>query len=239
MLLRPRFFTKPDVHLSLGVGVPHPSTVEVRGDGIFRHMFFELCVHIRRAECAPLVGCRSLDWQLDKKNSKLGTFGLRLLHGLCCLWRAYFRGIYARDGRPPVANYDHGSAPGRRREEAMAAARIMSWRLMQAGLWFVVGSKDMTNAFACDTHESLQANLGRLTVDDQQLLWVRRVRAHVTVQGSDGDAEVLAGANGLEGDSNAPDESLASFATPIEKMARKHTHTHAAVSIPVHLQTLS
>ena len=213
--LRPGYFTKPDTNLPITLGEWHPSNIVVPESAIGRHMYFELCVHVRRAQCAPLLGNLSAAWQLDRHNQTSGTKRLRYISGLCALCRAYHRGLYAKHGRPAIPSYDHGSAPGRRMEEAMASAGVVVRRLRQVGYWFVVGSKDVTNAVACGSHDSIRLKTNSHCDEGAaRILWARRARSVIRVSASDGNVELLSGSGGLRGDGNAPDELLTSFFGP-------------------------
>lgn len=239
MLLQPRYVSMPHRRRGQGIGY----LPEVAPDVLFacRRAVERLLVHCRRALQAPIIGNVSQGWQLDKGNNKEGVLRLRLIHGLCPLWRAYHRGLYVRYPNEVWASYEHGSLRGRRREDAMMGARIMASKLHSASMPFVVGSKDLSNAFACGSHDVMQGYIQqRLPTDDCQLLWVRRLRSFVRVQGADGELYMLSGSGGMMGDGNAPDEFLESFRTVVSEWAtntydqRRNMVTRCAIFPAVH-----
>ena len=90
---------------------------------------------------------------LEKHNGKLGLDGLRMIHLLCCLWKAFFsallsRGLANRGGDSSFPAVSHGFVSGRRREEAMLVQRAVSYKLAKADYEFVTELMDMSNAFA-------------------------------------------------------------------------------------------
>eukprot|EP00929_Paragymnodinium_shiwhaense_P081903 TRINITY_DN42968_c0_g1_i1.p1 TRINITY_DN42968_c0_g1~~TRINITY_DN42968_c0_g1_i1.p1 ORF type:complete len:196 (+),score=37.59 TRINITY_DN42968_c0_g1_i1:90-590(+) len=126
MMARPRLLTKPE---AARVGVGYVDEI-CNIDNI--KVALRLSLQTARAGgWPPLVASLSNAWQLDKKNGKMGTEAIRLIHGMCPWWKAWHRHLLVgREGRvqfTPLAQ-SYGCLKHRRREGAILTARVTAWR---------------------------------------------------------------------------------------------------------------
>ena len=174
-----------------------------------QEMAKRIMTHVRRAGAAPIDAHRRLTWQVGKKNGMPKTRGIMILHGFDGMWRCYYRGtrkIWRRLQRP---SYACGCRSKHRREAAMMAAMITSWRLVKAGLSFAARSHDMTNAFPSSKREVLDRLDRGYNDPEEALMLAHRSGCMVArLTALYGTLQVLAAQEGFMGDGNAPDDFM-------------------------------
>lgn len=113
--------------------------------------------HVRRASHTPMLGGRSEGWPIPKVGAVGGgTKALRLIHGKCSYWNAFFHNLYGRCSSWVPLDCDYGFVGGRRREAAMVVPRVQLWRCAKARRPAVALLSDLTNAFACTDNAALE-----------------------------------------------------------------------------------
>ena len=86
MLLQPTYRSKPDLLLRHGVG--HDPPLDQDFFYHFKMAMHRILIHVRAAQSGPVIGNRSIGWQLDKGRGE-GCKRIRLIHGLCPFWRGF------------------------------------------------------------------------------------------------------------------------------------------------------
>lgn len=144
---------------------------------------------------------------MRKRNGVQGLRGVRMFHGLCPFWRAFYRRLLARraEWRPPAHAY--GAVQGRRQETPMAASRARVARLA------ATRRHDLANAFPSTGHDWIAATLDNdVHPADLPLVRQRREWSVAIVKVIDGDLDVLMGAGGRMGCACAVQDLLVCFA---------------------------
>ena len=120
-----------------------------------RKGLFGLFHHIRVTEEIPFQAGVSQAATIDKRNGKPKCAGMRVIHVLCVLWKAFFRSHLLVNGPFSSPNWAYGGVRGRRKEGLITCIRVGLWKAMQAGVPTLLKSFDLTNAFACGDLEHL------------------------------------------------------------------------------------
>lgn len=93
----PEHITRPH-RLRQGVGAPGLLVGAVE---VIQKRMERFHIHLRGAAVAPLVAHHSQGVPIDKKKGEASAKGLRLIHMLCPVWRAYYKHLL-RDGQRRV-----------------------------------------------------------------------------------------------------------------------------------------
>lgn len=167
-----------------------------------------LCVHTRRAGVAPTTAHRSQSVPLPKRNGKKQMAALRWIHIFCPFWRAWFKQLLdtgVASLLPFWPSYVTGFLPRRRRENCMAALRVVSWRLNMLKLPFADIFYDLSNAFGSTTHEHLLLTLPTVTRLTDKDFFEQRIRnSAFSIVALDREITMIVGEGTLMGSSEGP-----------------------------------
>ena len=115
--------------------------------------------------------------------------------------------------------FAHGCRGGHSREEAIVIALISSAKLCKGGYSHINVFHDMTNAFLCTPHRTLDIN-ARMCCDsaqDAKLLIERHHQACIKIDAPDGEVVLNLGVGGMVGDHGGPVEFMNAFHPVISK----------------------
>jgi len=174
MVLRPRWTYKPRHAWGLG---------HVKHYQVSRPIYWllvQLVAKIMATRMTPVIWHMANGFTVQKANYKPGILGERLVAAMCCLSRLFYQicldhpMFYNPDGSPLtpsdivkkrdlpeehndalIADWQFGCIPGRRREEAIRAANIHTFLLVQAGLYVINSLYDGANAFWSVNHDDV------------------------------------------------------------------------------------
>eukprot|EP00971_Amphidinium_carterae_P061491 1217141-Amphidinium_carterae.1 len=169
--------------------------------------FCKLLRACRLKHRGPLLWYRSQCVQLPKENGKRGCEGIRLIHLLDPVGRAWYAGLMSKI-RAPVYPWACGFMKHRRREQAIQQQACLLWRAAQQHSSTMTVFYDVANAFPSPHHHKLDQYIRQYAENsDAPHLMARRHLGVMEVTGH--DAERLhfnVGSGSLQGDTMGPKE---------------------------------
>ena len=178
MLMPGRRMRAHDQKQGLGADTSKPNT------DTFNWMFSVGLSKIRMNNITPLYWHRTEGASIKKANNLMGPLGRRVVHVMAAVGKAFYASLLS----PLPTSSDHGFFKHRRREDAVLAALVTSWRVRQAGWTHALTLKDMANAFGSSDWSEVDETV-RLSAaaHDQEICQQRYRNAVITLEALEGD----------------------------------------------------
>ena len=133
----------------LGVGAEKPA---ISNTNVSKG-FLMLHASMQASWQSPACWHRSSAFTVAKKSAKPGPSGLRLLHTLESLGKAYYAQVWKRVPKTYLRHYATGYMASRRREQAILQQSLLRHRLRQGRVSHFTAFYDLANAFASASHQ--------------------------------------------------------------------------------------
>ena len=144
-------------------------------------------------------------WTISKGNGKRGRPGARFVHGILTFSKAYMRALWQQQDVSDVPDHAFAVA-GRRREEAIVAQMILSYRLGKKSIAHYNDFEDVANAFPSLLHTKVSESLHHARHVEEASMFIIHATSGVFTLKVDGiDRHFEAGSGVFAGSSVATD----------------------------------
>ena len=172
----------------------------------------DMCACIKLAQATPVQWNASLGAQLNKRNGKPLWGGIRTVHLLDGIGKAWHWAMWQKKDGAYQAN-SYGFIPHRRREGAVLVVRVACWALWRLGVSAVCVFYDLSNAFSSIKQELLDEVVWDKAAREDGAILVQRHRCALAVLPSAVDdwQAVVPGQGDFPGDRSAPQKFILSI----------------------------
>ena len=197
--------------------------------------FLMLHASMQASRASPRCWHKTGAFTIAKRNGKTGPAGLRLLHSLESLGKAYYAQVWKRVPATYKRHYAAGYLAHRRREQAILQQSLLRHRLQQGRVSHFTAFYDLANAFACASHQrTLAPFLASTQLPSAECAHLRQrlQMAQMVLPCADGALHCSIGSGTLPGDTIAGPWFLAAYHPRLDSYLQSSKRLAVTASSP-------